>query len=149
MTKTHVINLDIVNSTSGDLTFADDWFQTGGLADGNAWPTTISAGTTATVQCCESFMSPIGCSGWVKYSFNYADTPGIFLAFSNPLVGTNGIELGSEASIWDDMTDHYDCPVSRDVAVDSNHWLISNIESTPGDASTATFNLQQIASSPQ
>ena len=122
LTKTHVINLVIVNNTADALTYADDYFQTGRLADNNAWPTTIKAGTTATAQCYESDFSPVGCSGWVKYSFDGYMYP-VFFAFSNPSAGQNGIDLGSDTAVWDAMTSHYEYPVSRPLELDTETFL--------------------------
>jgi len=137
--STHIINLNIRNNSSGTLVLNDASFQAGGLADGNDWPKTIANGATGQVQCCQgSGLFSFGCSGWVKYMLN--DVP-IFFSFSNPVVGTNGIDVGTDTGIWNTMQDHY-FPVERPIPLSNDNWLNVTINSTGGDTNEATWNVE-------
>lgn len=138
MSKTHIIDLNIRNNSSGTLVYSNAWFQTGRLADGASWPPTIANSATAQVQCYESDWSPVGCSGWVEYTLN--DGP-IFFSFSNPVAGKNGIDVGTATSIWDDMGGHY-FPVERPIQLSNGTWLNVTIDSTGGDTNNATWDVE-------
>lgn len=138
MSKTHIIDLNIRNNSSGTLVYSNAWFQTGRLADGASWPQTIANSATARVQCCESDWSPVGCSGWVEYTL---DGGPIFFSFSNPVAGENGIDVGTATSIWNDMGGHY-FPVERPIQLSNGTWLNVTIDSTGGDTNNATWDVE-------
>jgi hypothetical protein len=138
MSKTHVVNLHLNNNSKGTLVFGDDWFDSGRLADGNRWPPSIAPNASATVQCYEKDGSLAGCSGWVKYTLNGAP---IYFCFSNPSVGTNGIDIGTTTSTWDGMGSHY-YPVERPIALPDGTWLNTTITSTSGDVNEATWQVK-------
>jgi hypothetical protein len=145
MSKTHNIELHIINNSSEPLNYADDWFQTGRLGDGQSWPQSIPPGTDATVLCYESDFSPVGCSGWVKYTVDFEGSHPIYMAFSNPVVGGNGVAFGTATSVWDSMSAQY-FPVSRPVALDTatDYFMSAMIESTSGDTNHASYTIEDI-----
>lgn len=114
MSKSHLINLNIINNTPSDFVFSDDWFDSGRLADGNNWPAIIKAGTNTQISCYEKDSSIVGCSGWVKYTSQSKD---LFFCFSNPSVGFNGIAFGSDTSIWNNMTGKYENGITVPLAI--------------------------------
>jgi hypothetical protein len=138
MSKTHIIDLNIRNNSSGTLVYSNAWFQTGRLADGASWPPTIANSANAQVQCYESDWSPVGCSGWVEYTLNGVP---IFFSFSNPVSGKNGIDVGTATSIWDGMGGHY-FPVERPIQLSNGTWLNVTINSTSGDTNDATWDVE-------
>ncbi|MCQ3018591.1 hypothetical protein ABNM01_17370 [Pseudomonas syringae] len=144
MSKSHVINVNIVNNSDFNLSFADDWFDTGRLAGDQSWPSSIAAHGSIVVQCCESDFSPVGCSGWVKYIVPSEGIRSVYFSFSNPSVGQNGIAAGNETSIWDSMTSHYGYPVSKAFDIDSHYWATVNLESTSGSVNNAQFQFNMI-----
>jgi hypothetical protein len=136
MPKKHVVNVNIVNKTGVDFAYAREKFYEGRTAYDVEWPKVIRAGSSVVVQCYEKNWSTVGCSGWVAYSVSGAD---VFFAFSNPSTGSNGIEVGPQASIWDEMTEHYS-PTSRAFALGTGTQSLSvDIQSTGGDVSQATY----------
>lgn len=69
----------------------------------------------------------------------------IYMAFSNPVVGGNGVAFGTETSVWDSMTAQY-FPVSRPVALDAatDYFMSAMIESTPGETNHASYTIEDI-----
>lgn len=136
MSKSHIINLSIMNATGQSMTFNGAWFQTGGLADGNSWPETLSPGGGSFVRCCESSCSLAGCSGWVSYI--YEGTP-LYLSFSNPVAGLNGIDIGTDTAVWDRMTGH-SLPAQREFDI-SGTWLRVDMIGSAGTFNNAHWHL--------
>lgn len=138
MSKSHIINLNIHNQTGGTLTFVHAYFQTGGLADNNQWADSIPPGGVSIVQCCEAYLSPVGCSGWVEYSLNNAP---IYFCFSNPSVGKNGIAIGADTTAWDHMQAQY-LPIGRGVQLSDGTWVVANLLSTEGSTNNASWEIR-------
>lgn len=138
MSKSHIVNVCIVNNTNYTFTYSDDYFQTGRLADKNTWPSTIVPGQGIVVECYESDFSPVGCSGWVKYLI---DGNEIYFCFSNPSVGSNGIALGDSTSAWNSMTGEYNNGITVPLNLEGDIWLIGHISSTGGDNNTASYQM--------
>ncbi|MGM3175703.1 phosphatidylinositol-specific phospholipase C [Dickeya lacustris] len=104
--KSHAVNLTILNYSGLELTYFDDWFDTGGVGDGQCWPKSIPNRHIGTVQCYEKNYAVTGCSGYATYK---TITKNIAFSFSNPLAGENKIGVGTLGPIiWDAMTAHYD-----------------------------------------
>lgn len=145
MTKTHVVNLHIVNNLPYDLTFAHEYFRFGGLADGQSWPTTIAAnGGTADVECCESSGSLLGCSGWVQYTPPSSIGGNAYFCFSNLAAGQNGIDIGGTTSVYDAMTSQYDFPATRAFLLNGPIWMTGSIQSTSGDHNQANYTVNAL-----
>ena len=105
MVKTHNCLVKISNGpTSSDMTYVEDWYEHGRLAEGFQWPTTIKPGQESDVLSYELDWSWAGCSGYVTY--NMFDTD-ITIAFSNPSVGFNKLGVGTGGkSVWEWMSSH-------------------------------------------
>ena len=105
MVKSHNCLVTISNGqNSSDMTFVKDWYDSGRLADGYSWPTTIKPGDESKVLSYEKDWSWAGCSGYVTYSMFDTD---ITIAFSNPSAGSNKLGVGTDGKkVWDDMSDH-------------------------------------------
>lgn len=136
----HVVSLNITNLTELDLTFNDNWFDSGGLSLGSNFPAVIHPGATAHTQC-EAKSGFAGCSGWLKYM-----TPNgapIFFCFSNPSAGKNAIEVGNATGAWDHMLGQY-IPLERGVqlAADGSAWFAVTIQSTAGSTNYATWTIR-------
>lgn len=146
MSKTHIINLNIINNTPFDFIYSDDYFQTGKLAS-DSWPQVIQSGSSAQAQCCETDFSFVGCSGWVKYATKQGTVMGkdLFFCFSNPVAGTNGIAIGLDNSAWNSMTGEYDNGLIVPLCVNNdNLWFSAHITSTSGDENQATWTVRLI-----
>lgn len=88
------------------MTYVEDWYVHGRLADGFSWAKTIKPGHEELngVLSYERDGSWVGCSGYVTYKLFDTD---ITIAFSNPSVGTNKLGVGTGGkTVWDDMTSH-------------------------------------------
>lgn len=138
MSKSHVINVNITNLTGGTLEYVHAWFDTGGLAEGNSWPGSIAPDAVTAVQCCESSLSLFGCSGWVQYSLNGAP---IYFFFSNPVAGSNGIDVGADPRVWDDMHGHY-YPIGRAVQLSNGAWVVAEILGSDGSTNNASWKVR-------
>ena len=105
MVKTHNCLVIINNGTKSDFTYVQDWYDSGRLADGSNWPATIKPSQQTTVKSYESDWAIMtGSSGYVTYKIFDTD---ITIAFSNPVVGTNKLGVGTGGkSVWDDMDNH-------------------------------------------
>ena len=135
--KIHVVEIAINNQSGAVLEYVRDDFDSGRVADRNAFPKKINPGETAHITCYEKDWSWAGCSGWVEYKMNGAP---VFFAFSNPSAGSNGIEIGNDRSIWNRMGSHYGCGIKRAVSLGTaNNWLLADIRSTGGDVNHATY----------
>ncbi len=111
MPKSHVVSLTIRNNTALPLSYVADWFDSGRLADGASWPSSIAPGDHVdNIQCYEKDWATAGCSGLVEYSLGDLGT--ITIAFSNPSAGKNKLGVGtataldSSNTVWADMSDH-------------------------------------------
>lgn len=93
MVKEHNVKLTIENKSGIDMVFYEDWFQSGRVADGFAWPDKLVDGDHQTILCYEKDWSAAGCSGYTQYKM-----AGIIvtIAFSNPDAGANKINIGTD-----------------------------------------------------
>jgi len=140
MSKIHVVQVTITNNTDSVFEYVNDWFDSGRVADGNSWPKNINPGQTVGITCYEKDWSMAGCSGWVQYKTNGA--PVIF-AFSNPTAGSNGIDIGNSASVWNNMSSQYGPGIKRAVRLqDESSWLIADIKDCGGDINQAVYDLK-------
>lgn len=140
MSKIHVVQVTITNNTDSVFEYVNDWFDSGRVADGNSWPKNINPGQTVGITCYEKDWSMAGCSGWVQYKTN--GSPVIF-AFSNPSAGSNGIDIGNSASVWNNMSSQYGPGIKRAVRLqDESSWLIADIKNCGGDINQAVYDLK-------
>jgi hypothetical protein len=138
MKKTHFVNVAIVNNTNFALNLKSDYFKDGQLDDGNSWPPTIAPGETPAVVVCRAKegLDAEGCSGWVRYTVDAVD---VYFAFSNPGVGQNGIDIGADENVWNEMRPHYDFPINRVFQLKGATWLSCYVESTSGLTNHAQY----------
>ena len=107
MGKNHNVQLTITNPSDYVMTYKQHWFYCGQLANGYNWPQTIpySSSEEKMTLCYEEENSWYGCSGYVTYTMAGSD---VTIAFSNPVVGSNKLGVGTNGKIvWDNMNDHY------------------------------------------
>ncbi|XP_057308797.1 uncharacterized protein LOC130647085 [Hydractinia symbiolongicarpus] len=106
MVKQHNIKLNIQNNTSFTMTYHSDYFESGRLADSFSWPKVINTSGQDTVLCYERDWSFAGCSGFVQFNMNGSV---VTIAFSNPLVGCNKLNVGAGyngIAVWEEMSNH-------------------------------------------
>lgn len=141
MSKSHIINLTIINNTPFDFQYNDDYFQFGRLAENNNFPPTILSGQTAKVQCCESD-GGLACSGWVKYLTQGKE---LFFCFSNPVAGKNGINLGLTNLAWNNMHSQYDNGITVFLPInEDNLWFTGHISSTDSSDNEARWEVNYV-----
>jgi hypothetical protein len=141
MSKSHIVNLTIINNSDLELQYNHDWFDSGRLADGNNWPQKIAAGQTVHVECYEKDWALAGCSGWVKYTTQGKD---LFFCFSNPTVGKNGIAFGDSTGTWNSMGGEYDNGITQPVNLNGSLWVVAHVSSTEGDNNQARWELKKV-----
>ena len=111
MVKEHNVHLIIENHSGVTMQYPSDWFDSGRLADGYHWPSSVPNGAKLDVLCYERDWALAGCSGTVSYRMNNTE---VTFGFSNPSVGTNKVGVGTSGrAVWDHMSDHayslFDC----------------------------------------
>jgi hypothetical protein len=130
MAKLNTVDLTIINDTDVTLTFGGGWFEAGRLADGHVWPGTIPADETVNISCCERAWSLAGCAGGALY---YAGEVPLYFFFSNPAIGYNGIEIGTDASMRREMSRYRGSAVKRMLDLqDGGRWMIAEIKCRGG-----------------
>lgn len=141
MVKEHNCLLKIYNSqNSSDMTYVEDWYDSGRLADGFSWPKTIKPGQASSILSYERDWALAGCSGYVTYRM--FDTV-ITIAFSNPSVGNNKLGVGTSGKrVWDHLSDHgYE---RFTINIDTNNGkarLQFDCKCTGGTTNTCTVNI--------
>lgn len=104
MVKQHSVHLMIENHSGVTMHHPSIWFDSGRLADGYEWPSSVPDGAKLDVLCYERDWALAGCSGTVSYTMNHTQ---VTFGFSNPSVGTNKLGVGTSGrKVWDDMENH-------------------------------------------
>ena len=104
MVKQHNVRLNVENDSGITMQYSSDWFDSGRVADGYTWPSTVGSGEKLDVLCYEKDWALAGCSGTVTYKMN--DTEVTF-GFSNPSSGTNKLGVGTSGqAVWENMENH-------------------------------------------
>ncbi|MDQ9022831.1 hypothetical protein RFI02_17130 [Acinetobacter sichuanensis] len=140
----HNVKITIENSSDSKLKYLEHKFYDGCLEKGSYWPKVIEAKSIEKIMCCSKFISVVGCSGWAKYEL---DGCPIYFCFSNPMIGENGIEVGSNLKVFDKMGSHYsdDVETQRLINLEQDHkWLSIDIANTSGMTSYANYTLKNI-----
>lgn len=137
----HQVNGSIRNNTPQSLTIAHAWFQFGGV-DGS-FPTVIAPGAYATF----SASGLVSCSGWVSYQCD--DGTLVYLAFSNPAVGQNGIDVGADDSVWNSMSGQYQ-GLERTFPVPGSPttYRVVRVVSTAGSTNAASWQVDLVDVAP-
>ena len=104
MVKNNNCRVKIFNNSKSKMTYVRDWYYSGRLADSYSWQQIIEPGDKADILNYERDWSVVGCSGYVTYEMLSME---ITIAFSNPLVGSNKLGVGTGGKIvWDNMESH-------------------------------------------
>ena len=104
MVKQHNIHLIIENNSGVTMMSPKAWFDSGRIADGFQWPSSVPNGQKLDVLCYEKDWSWAGCSGTVTYVMNNTS---VTFGFSNPSSGSNKLGAGTTGrKVWDDMGNH-------------------------------------------
>ena len=104
MVKQNNVHLIIENNSGFTMMSPTAWFESGRIADSFKWPSSVSDGQKLDVLCYERDWSLGGCSGTVTYTMNGTK---VTFAFSNPLIGTNKLGVGTGGrEVWDYMDCH-------------------------------------------
>ncbi len=104
MVKQHNVHLIIENHSGVTMQSPSEWFDSGRIADGYHWPSSVADGETLDVLCYEKDWALAGCSGTVSYRMNNTE---VTFGFSNPSAGTNKLGVGTSGrAVWDNMSDH-------------------------------------------
>ena len=132
MVKGHNVKIQVTNQSSHEMTYQSDWFHAGRLADAFKWPEKIaSEGGSATVLCYERDNYLFGgCSGYVTYEMAGKE---VTIAFSNPLVGTNKLNIATDGDgAWNRMDNRKYEPFQIDIVLADNTALSFKCSCTGG-----------------
>ena len=139
MVKDHNCLLKIQNNSGMDMRFCRSWFDTGRVGDGFDWPRVIKNGGHSEILCYERDWALTGSSGLVTFEM---DTTEVTIAFSNPLIGCNKLNVGTTGrGVWDDMTDHDYKSFNVNLEV-SDKRLIVHCRCTGGGTNNCTVEIQ-------
>lgn len=143
MVKIHNNLVKIYNNSGFDMTYKEEWYDSGRVADGFSWPKSISNGDHREVLNYERDWSLAGCSGYVTYEMGGHQ---VTIAFSNPSVGVNKLGVGTNGKgVWDDMGDHDYKPFVVQITVNGVR-LNFNCKCTGSTTNTATVDISRAAS---
>ena len=126
------MKIQIHNQSGKEMTFENDWFESGRLGDDNPqWPQKIRSGENVTILCYERNWALLaGCSGHVTYSMGGTQ---VTIAFSNPLIGTNKLGVGADGqNVWELMGNHGYQPFVIYIILADKTPLTFNCECTGG-----------------
>ena len=142
MSKTNIVEVNIVNNTTFTFTFASVHFEQGGLAEGEEWPQTIQPGNELNVKCTGVHK---GCSGWVAYKSgkSYPYPSKLYFAFANR--AENKVGVGQTPEAWNKMKPHK-LPV-QEVYPEydrSGKYMTVNISSTNGETNHALWVINKV-----
>lgn len=140
----HKVAITIENNTSSRLTYLEHKFEDGCFESKNSWPKFIEPKSAIKTLCTSKFISVVGCSGWAKYDFD--GTP-IFFCFSNPMIGSNGIDVGDSSSAFKNMGSHYPDGIEAQKYIKlmtEGKWLSVDISNTSGLTTNALWTLESI-----
>ena len=116
MVKVHNVLVKISNKSGFDMTYKDDLYDSGRVANGYSWPKSIPNGDHQDVLSYEKDNSWAGCSGYVTYDMGGVD---VTVAFSNPSSGSNKLGVGTNGKgVWDGMNNHDYEPFVVQITVD-------------------------------
>lgn len=140
MVKEHNVRINIDNQSGKEMAFANDWFDSGRLADENPqWPQKIGSGENATILCYERDWAVAGCSGHVTYTMG--GTP-VTIAFSNPLVGCNKLGVGADGqNVWELMDNHGYQPFVIYLVLADNTTLTFKCQCTGGEINSCEVKI--------
>ena len=142
MVKTHNVKLDVKNLTSYDMAYADEWFDTGRVADGFSWPEVISFNKPGVILCYESDGSLEGCSGLVTYRMGGSE---VTIAFSNPVIGTNKLGIGTGGKgVWYEMENHNYAPFRVNITLANKRDVSFECSCTGGTMNTCTITARPL-----
>ena len=138
MVKSHNVKVTINNKSGFDMIYKGQWYGSGRVADGFDW-SNIKKSETAVILNYESDWSLAGCSGYVQYEISGTL---ITIAFSNPVIGYNKLNVGDStgSKVWDDMEDHdYRTFVEQIKIKDRDQILYFNCKCSGGITNDATI----------
>ena len=139
MVKEHSIKVTISNNSGIDMDLRGDWFDSGRLADAYSWPQKISNGQKTVTQCYEKDWSMAGCSGEVTYVMSGTE---ITIAFSNPKVGTNKLNVGVDGRrVFDTMSNNDYNPFVIRCFVGEGIALYFNMKCSGGTTNEASIDI--------
>ena len=124
------------------MSYMEEWYYSGRLADGFSWPKTINAGDHQKVLNYERDWSMAGCSGYVTYKMNNTN---VTIAFSNPLLGVNTLGVGTgEMKVWDYMDNHRYQGFTEKLNCSDGVILSCHCECTGGNTNTCSVYLAEM-----
>ena len=141
MVKEYNCRVKIFNNSKSKMTYVREWYDSGRLADSYFWPQIIEPGHDADILNYERNWSLAGCSGYVTYEMLCRE---ITIAFSNPVVGSNKLGVGTRGKIvWDNMGSHdyHEFPVNIDLS--NGNTLIFTCHCTSGTTNSCNVKVTQ------
>ena len=124
------------------MSYMEEWYNSGRLADGFSWPKTINAGDHQKVLSYERDWSMAGCSGYVTYKMNNTN---VTIAFSNPLLGVNTLGVGTSGmKVWDYMDNHRYQGFTEKLNCSDGVILSCHCECTGGSTNTCSVYLAEM-----
>ena len=136
MVKIHNVKVTINNNSGFDMIYKGQWYDSGRVADSFEW-SNIKKSETAVILNYERDWALAGCSGYVQYEISGTL---IAIAFSNPSVGTNKLNVGggNGKKVWDDMENHDYNPFVIEINI-TDQIVYFNCKCTGGDTNDATI----------
>ena len=131
MTKKHKVRVIIVNKSGLDMIYKDDKYFHGELAASSRKWMDVKNDDVGDFLSNERDYSMVGCSGYVTYGIG---DEMVTIAFSNPQVGVNKLNVGTGGEgVWKNMDNYGYDKFERPIRATSEIGLTCDCQCTPGE----------------
>lgn len=140
MVKDHNVKIQLNNMSGHEMTYQCDQFVSGRVADAFNWPPQIANDATATILCYErDHFLFVGCSGYVTYEMGGTE---VTIAFSNPMVGTNKLNVTTDGDgAWNRMDNRKYEPFEIDIILADNTAITFKCSCTAGKTNVCDITI--------
>ena len=141
MTKTHKVRVIIFNKSGLDMVYKEDKYLHGEIAASSRKWENVKNNDIGDFLSQESDFSLFGCSGFVKY---HIGDEMVTIAFSNPQVGVNKLEVGTGGEgVWESMDNQGYDKFERPINVSSEIKLTFHCQCTPGETNVCVIIIKR------
>ena len=137
MTKTHKVRVVIFNKSGLDMVYKENKYIHGEIAPSSRKWEDVKNDDIGDFLSQEIDFSLVGCSGYVKYLIGDIM---VSIAFSNPEVGVNKLNVGTGGErVWEKMDNQRYDKFERPINVSSEIKLTFHCQCTPGETNVCVI----------
>ena len=140
MVKQHNVLVKISNESGIPMEYVGDWYDSGRVADGFSWRNIRPTNDHSVVLNYEKDNSWTGCSGYVQFMMSGVL---VTIAFSNPVMGVNKLDVGTGGmGVYDNMDNHDNNPFVQQIPI-GDGVVFFNLKCTGGSTNAATVDISK------